>query len=234
MQTEQPVAEGLEKLEVKVHVPMFSAEDVVKHKDRRSRGGIPPKLIGEVLESWVVHQGWTKPVPEEFRCGLSESDFASLVYRYGHQKRMLPPEQWKPGWGRRPRKAGKGLESPRPNGERLLPHGAEGALHTLEENVSHLLRREKERNQLADDFRHHQKVATPATELSGRVSLMDQEIVRLAGIIELERTGNTNLLERIVKIENKLRGGGRKGPAFSTRLHRELRRRLRILIAGGK
>ncbi len=252
MQTEQP-AEPSRR---------FTAADVTKRRVKKvGKNDLPDQTIADVLEVWVKYQGWLKPLPAAAvaSLGMSEADIVNLAYRYGHGKKMLPPEEWKPGWGRRPRRkpehelgtpqGGPSLpgwntvalnERFRKLDERITVLGrlplADGWLtdQDLQEKLQYIIMRSGAWDDTTADLKSYQKQATPASELSGRVITMDQEIVRLAGIIELERTANTDLLERVVRIENKLRGGGRKGPSFLTKLHREIRRRLRVLVAGGK
>ncbi|KKM85775.1 hypothetical protein LCGC14_1285580 [marine sediment metagenome] len=225
MQTEQPVV-------ARVHVPLFSEEDVAKKRMKRSQSEIPNKVIAQALEIWVQHQGWIKPIPEDVLLGVGLTPFAlgQLVYRYGHIKRMLPPEQWVPGWGRRPRKVKRETETPGAPSEATEPEW-DSYFASVKEGLVEI---DNRISGLAKELASHLAQVTPSVQLSGRVSVMDQEIVRLAGIIELEKAGSASLLERIIKIENKLRGGGRRGPTLLTRSHREVRRRLRILIAGGK
>ena len=263
MQTEQPVV-------ARVHVPLFTAEDVAKKRVKRSKDEIPNEVIAQALEIWVQLRGWAKPIPTDALIGTGLTPFAlgQLVYRYGYTKRMLPPEQWVPGWGRRPRKAGKGLEAPKEDkaaewstaalSERFRRLDARVDLvaeagspettsridelnHRVDEwveargvvtlQVEHLGKEVKgihsSNKQLADVLEDMRRMATPASQLN-------EEIMRLAGIIEHEKVGSISLLERVVKIENKLRGGGRRSPILLTRMHREIRRRLRILLSGGK
>ena len=226
MVTEQPVAVE------RVYVPLFTEEDVAKKRMKRSKDEIPNKVIAQALEIWVQHQGWAKPIPTDALTGTGLTPFAlgQLVYRYGHIKRMLPPEQWVPGWGRRPRKVKQEAEAPGTPSKATAPAWDSYFAGVKEE----FIKIDNRVSGLAKELANHFAQATPSSELSGRVAVMDQEIVRLAGVIEREKVGSTLLLERTIKIENKLRGGGRRSPTVLTRLHRELRRRLKVLFTGGK
>lgn len=251
MQTEQP-------MEARVHVPFFTAEDIAKKRLRRYKDEVPNETIAQALDTWVRYKGWTGPMSEDVLVGTGLTPFSlsQLVYRYGYQKRLLPPEQWVPGWGRRPRKAKQEPEATTP--QPASPQWSYTALterfrrlderinvlgrlplvedwltdQDLMEKLKYLLTRVDIYDGIVADFTRHEKVATPSLQLSGKVTSMDQEIMRLAGIIEHEKVGSTSLYERLVKIENKLRGGGRKPISRLTKFRRHLVHRVLYLFRG--
>ena len=66
-----------------------------------------------------------------------------------------------------------------------------------------------------------------------RLQVLDEDLNKaLVGILA-KGEAIAELQGKMILVENKLRGA-RKGPSLPTKLHREIRRRLRILIAGGK
>lgn len=66
-----------------------------------------------------------------------------------------------------------------------------------------------------------------------RLQVLDEDLNKVLVSILAKGEAIAELEGKMTLIENKLRGV-RKGPSLPTKLHREIRRRLKVLIAGGK